>query len=152
MGRDNAGGRHQQPQGEHARLVAGTAADGAVHAHEPRCDAVSGDLHRFGDVDGAVDGRARHDVATVWLPFSNALARIDIAANEHGTTGVRESTVLALGLQTPGMPASSDDEFYDRDFPAHPLTLVRARLKVVLDTIECTSGSDLTPFRVAPKL
>ena len=90
----------------------------------------------------------RFYVATLWTPFSDALARIDIAANEHGTTGVRESTVLSIGLQKPGMPASSDDEFYDSYFPAHPLTLVRTRLTEILDTFECVSDSGLTPFRV----
>lgn len=78
----------------------------------------------------------RFYVATIWLPFPDALVRIDIAANEHGTTGVRESTVLSLAVQEPGMPASCDDEFYDRYFPAHPLTLVRATLTEILDTIE----------------
>jgi hypothetical protein len=94
----------------------------------------------------------RFYAATLWMPFSDALVRIDIAANESGTTGVRESTVLSIASLEPGSPASPDDEFYDGAFPTHPLTLVRARLIVVLDTLECTSGSDLTPFRVAPKI
>ena len=68
LGRDDARRGDDQPQGGQPRVVAGPPADGAVHAHEPRCDAVSGDLHRSGDVDGAVDGRARHGVATATMP------------------------------------------------------------------------------------
>ena len=36
LGRDDAGRRDHQPQGEHARVFAGTAADRAVHAHRAR--------------------------------------------------------------------------------------------------------------------
>ena len=92
----------------------------------------------------------RFYVATLWMPFSDALVRIDIAANEHGTTGVRESTVVSVASLKPGSPASPDDEFYDPYFPAHPLTLVRARLREVLETLECVADGVLVPFRVAP--
>jgi hypothetical protein len=81
----------------------------------------------------------RFYAATIMVPFPDALFRIDIAANEHGTTGIRESTVLAIGPQIPGTP-EWDDERFDTFFPAHPLSLVRSRLKEVLLTMALRSG------------
>jgi hypothetical protein len=46
----------------------------------------------------------------------------------------------------------SDDEHYDRAFPHHPLSLVRARLAEIITTAKPDAGAgELTPFRVGKR-
>lgn len=91
--------------------------------------------------------RGRFYAATICIPLADVLFRIDIGATEHGTTGLRESTVLAITALNPELPTAWSDEFYDAYFSDHPLSLVRARLWEILSTLSLADGLHATAFR-----
>ncbi|MDE1887917.1 MAG: hypothetical protein KGI32_07255 [Gammaproteobacteria bacterium] len=108
------------------------------------------------------------------FPLAEGCFYIRVAAQEQGTTGVRESMVTMLlhkqgklelsqasrpagngdGLGTilkkqALVPSPSDDERYDVDFPEHPLTRVRRLLKHISGTLTiATELKNAKPYRV----
>jgi len=108
------------------------------------------------------------------FPLAEGCFFIRVAAREQGMTGVREAMVAAIlhkqgKLELPKsvppadasiglgasirkhalVPAPSDDEQYDADFPEHPLTRVRRMFKHIENTL--TIAPELKtakPYRV----
>ncbi|HEV2970880.1 MAG TPA: hypothetical protein VGY55_12990 [Pirellulales bacterium] len=117
---------------------------------------------------------AMYYVGILWIPFQECRFQINVEAMEVGTTGTREAAVmLILGdawpkprpntlqvvtsskdlieqlARTPVRRLPSDDEQYDKSFPDHPLSRVRARLGRVMATLRLDSGAlSLTPFHI----
>lgn len=122
------------------------------------------------------DSLAMYYVGILWIPFGDCNYQINIEAQEVGTTGIREATVMALEgdkwpipdaepimlaegeslfermRATPLRVIPSDSAAYDAMFPSHPLSLVRARLREVAGTLDGDAGlTALKPFRVKRK-
>lgn len=105
---------------------------------------------------------AMYYVGILWLPFQECCYQINLEAIEVGVTGAREAAVMLIEKDNwPKPPAGtppvilknadelferlgsapvrqlpSDAERYDRSFPAHPLSKVRARLVEVMKTLK----------------
>jgi hypothetical protein len=149
---NSAGVVHTLTLAEASPSWAATLPDTDACAQAWRADAVSarGEIIGFNAID--VHGRqgvvalARHPgpqmrhpltyLGRLAVPIPQGCVEMSITSKETGTTGVRESTVTGLQLSHPGQwPLSIEDEFYDRMFPSHPLTLVRARLRDIIRTL-----------------
>lgn len=113
-------------------------------------------------------------IGAITIPFSDRSFVLKIQAIESGITGVRESAVLALedGIDTDEesgkivgweadpydpdhysefMANKADAEKYDRHFPEHPLSRLRANLKLIEDTVEINEKLyDFEPFVFNP--
>lgn len=115
-------------------------------------------------------------VGILWLPFGDCNYQINIEAGESGTTGTREAAVMIIEgdkwfgadapVAEPVMLKDGEDLFekmraaplrvipsdkadYDSTFPAHPLSLVRARLAEVAATVGGDASlASLKPFSV----
>ncbi|MFO0757459.1 MAG: hypothetical protein U0359_13260 [Byssovorax sp.] len=118
---------------------------------------------------------AMYYVGILWIPFQDATFQLNVEAMEKGRTGAREAAVMLIeGDAWPKPPADaqpirvksveemfghmrsapvrqlpSDDEKYDRSFPEHPLSKVRARISQVMATLSLDeSARTMRPFRV----
>ena len=109
-------------------------------------------------------GMAMHFIGIIWIPFSDCIWQINIESIERGTTGMREALVFSLHpdlerdvKQIPEEISSkfespedflayvktqplkilaSDEDRFDSVVEKHPLTLVRRRMRSVLDTMQ----------------
>ncbi len=118
--------------------------------------------------------RGRMFVGIIWIPFADCTIMLNVEAIESGITGVRESLVaISEPLPVPEFAPDpihvssveemfahmgkqpltilpSDDPKWDAKFPDHPLSLVRARLKRVVETLKLPEYfKGLEPFRVS---
>jgi len=112
----------------------------------------------------AIDNsRAMHFIGIIWIPFENCLWQVNIESIERGFTGMREVIVFtkhpelrevrqvpeeisskfngpedfdAYVKTQPLIILASDDERFDTVVETHPLTLVRGRMRRVLDTMK----------------
>ncbi|WP_340382354.1 hypothetical protein U5640_36475 [Streptomyces sp. SS7] len=98
-------------------------------------------------------------VGSLTVPRAACSAVVKVQAAEEGTTGLRESMIMAeVGLdayfrahpyvdgEVGGLPSHvADDEEWDARFPGHPLTLVRATLRRIAPTVTLDDG-----FRALP--
>ncbi len=113
----------------------------------------------------AVDmGMAMHFIGIIWIPFEDRIWQLNIESIEHGTTGLREALVFNMHPELerevrqipeeisskftcqedvhayikaqPLHVLASDEERFDSIVEVHPLTLVRRRLRRVLETME----------------
>lgn len=98
------------------------------------------------------------------VPRATCSATVKVQAGEGATTGVREAVVLArTGSERyfaphpygPGVEGGlpyhvGDHEEWDAEFPDHPLTLVRAALHRITETVTLHDGfKTLPPFAAA---
>lgn len=120
---------------------------------------------------------AMYYVGILWVPFQKCNFQVNVEAMEGGRTGVREAAVMliekdAWPMPAPGTPPiavksaeemfarmrstpvrrlPSDDAMYDKSFPDHPLSRVRARLSEVMSTMKLDAGARaMKPFRILP--
>lgn len=117
--------------------------------------------------------RARMYVGIIWIPFTECTVMLNVEALERGITGLRESIValeepqpepefapdpitvssvdemFAHMAKQPLIILPSDDPKWDAKFPEHPLSLVRARLKRVIETFQLPEYfRTLEPWRI----
>ncbi len=112
----------------------------------------------------AIDkGMAMHFIGIIWIPFEDCIWQMNIESIEQGWTGVREAVVFTkhpeLEREIKQIPEeisnkftcqedvhayikaqplhvlASDDERFDSVVEIHPLTLVRRRMRRVLETM-----------------
>ena len=120
------------------------------------------------------DSTGMYYVTILWIPFQQCRFQLNIEAAELGTTGVRECAVMVmLGDKWPMPPQKeiphieseeqlrelyrsapvrqlpSDEPEYDGAFPQHPLSMVRARMARVLETVRLDGDARrLSPYRI----
>jgi hypothetical protein len=114
-------------------------------------------------------------VGILWLPFSDCRFQVNVEGVEMGTTGMREAVVMSMDMENWPRPGAdepiphiendeqleelrrkaqvrrlpSDDVKYDGMFKEHPLSLVRAGLKRVIESAKLgEEGKGLKAWRV----
>lgn len=118
---------------------------------------------------------AMYYVGILWLPFQGHNYQINIEAMETRTTGAREAAVMLIEGDAWPRPSEdaepvvvasaeelltrlgsspvrqlpSDRETYDRSFPDHPLSRVRARMARAIASLRLDPAvRELEPYRV----
>lgn len=107
-------------------------------------------------------------VNILWVPLGEQTVQLNVESLEHGETGGREAAVCLLDGGEISVPAApepvmvssveemlshmraqplrplpSDDARYDQNFPEHPLSKVRYRMRHVMETV-CISDQPIS--------